>query len=272
MKKSHIVWTALACLTTSAVALAQTANTSSIADTLRQAKGYEFQFRAGHYDVATKSVAMLEEATKANPENADLANAMGVAYLAQVAGGMLTGGNPADAWTGVQKGLKALEHALQLNPDHAEALAIHGGVQAMMASYIPAGLPAAKGVADMNRAVELAPNSVRVRLTRAFNGLNLPDALRNHGAEADDLDFLIKVAGGSRPGDYMHIMRGDLYFEQGNPDLAKKQYEIAGQSASPAAVEAKARLTALTQGGVAVTDIKKLRSAAGANCAMCHGR
>jgi hypothetical protein len=51
--------------------------------------------------------------------------------------------------------MKALEHALELNPDHAEALAIHGGVQAMMASFQPGGPAAAKGVADMNRAVEL---------------------------------------------------------------------------------------------------------------------
>ena len=123
----------------------------------------------------------------------------------------------------------------------------------------------------MNHAVELAPNSVRVRLQRMFSGLSLPDGLRNHAAEAEDLDFLINIAEGSRPGDCLHIMRCD-HFELGNPDLARNQYEMAGKSASPAATEAKARLTALTQGGVAVTDIKKLRSAAGANCAMCHGR
>jgi tetratricopeptide (TPR) repeat protein len=271
MKRSSIVWTALACMTMSVVAWAQT-TASGVADILRQARAYQFQFRGGQYDVAPKAVVMLEEATKAKPENADLANAMGVAYLAQVAGGMLTGGNPADAFTGVQKGLKSLEHALELNPDHAEALAIHGGVQALMASFQPAGPAAAKGVAEMNRAVELAPNSVAVRLARAFNGLSLPDALRNHEAEAEDLDFLIKVAGRTRPGDYMHIMRGDLYFELGNPDLARNQYEIATKSASPAATEATERLTALTQGGVAAADIKKLRSAAGANCALCHGK
>src|SRR5262249_51916458 len=148
----------------------------------------------------------------------------------------------------------------------------HGGVQAMMASFQQQPQLAAKGVAEMNRAVELAPNSVPVRLARAFNGLSLPDGLRNHAAEAEDLDFLIKVAGGSRPGDYLHILRGDLYFELGQIDLARSQYEVAGKSASPAAAESKARLTALTQGGVAAADIKKLRSAAGANCVMCHGR
>jgi tetratricopeptide (TPR) repeat protein len=239
---------------------------------LRQARAYQFQLRAGQYDILPKYVAMLEEATKADPENADLWNGMGTAYLAQAAGAMLTGGKPADAYTAVQKGMQALEHALKLNPDQAEALATHGGVQAMMASFQQAPQIAAKGVAEMNRAVELAPDSVRVRLVRAFNGLNLPNTLRNNAAEAEDLEFIISVAEGSRQGDYLHILLGDLYFELGKLDLARNQYEIAGESASPAATEAKARLTALTQGGVTVTDIKKLRSAAGANCAMCHGK
>ena len=272
MKKSNIVLTALAGLAMSVAAWPQTTTPSSTAGILRQARLYQLQFRAGQYDVASQFVAMMEEATQADPENADLSNALGVAYLAQAAGAMLTGGNPADAWTGVQKGMHALESALALNPDHAEALATHGGVQALMASFQQAPQQAAKGVAEMNRAVELAPNSVRVRLTRAFNGLSLPDALRNHTAEAEDLDFLIQVAGGSRPGDYLRIMRGDLDFEVGRLDLARKQYETAGKSASPAAAEAQARLAALAQGGVTAADIKKLRSAAGANCAMCHGR
>src|SRR5215469_313977 len=163
---------------------------------------------------------------------------MGVAYLAQSAGTMLTGGKPGDAWTAGQKGMHELERALKLNPDHAEALATHGGMQALIATLQQQPQMAAKGVADMNRAVELAPHSVRVRLMRAFNGLSLPDALRNSAAEAEDLDFLIKVAEGSRPGDYLHIMRGDFYFELGKLDLARNQYEMAEKSASPAAAEA----------------------------------
>jgi tetratricopeptide (TPR) repeat protein len=272
MHKSIMALIASAGLVVSVAAWAQSTASSSAAGILRQARAYQFQFRAGQYDVVPRYVAMVEEATNADPDNADLSNALGVAYLAQAAGAMLTGGKPADAWTGVQKGMQALERAIQLDPDQAEALATHGGVQALMASFQQAPQQAAKGVAEMNRAVELAPKSVRVRLARAFNGLSLPDALRNHAAEAEDLDFLIKVAEGSRPGDYLHIMRGDLYFELGNPDLARNQYEMADKSASPATTEAQARLTALAQGGVPATDIKKLRTAAGANCAMCHGR
>ena len=94
MKKSNIMLTALACMTMGVVACAQT-TTSGIADILRQARNYQFQFRAGQYDVAPKAVA------KADPENADLSNAMGVAYLAQVVGVMLTGGKPQPKTRGV---------------------------------------------------------------------------------------------------------------------------------------------------------------------------
>ncbi len=272
MKRSSTKLTVFASLAMSVVAWAQTTAASNTADILRQARAYQFQIRGGQYDVAPEYVAMLETATKADAANADLWSAMGIAYLAQAAGTMLSGGKPADAWAAGVKGSQALEQALKLNPEQVEALATHGGMQAIMALLQKTPELGAKGAAEMNRAVELAPNSVRVRLVRAFNGLSLPDPLRNHAAEAEDLDFLIKIAEGSRPGDYMHLMRGDLYFELGKVDLAKREYEIVSKSTSPAAGEAAGRLTAVAQGGVSMTDIKKLRSAAGSNCALCHGR
>jgi hypothetical protein len=124
----------------------------------------------------------------------------------------------------------------------------------------------------MDRAIALAPTSRRVRLQRAFSGINLPDALRNRAAEAEDLDFLIALAGGTRAGDYVRLLRGDLHAESGTSDLAREQYELVMKSSSPASAEARSRLDALQQGGVAAADIKKLRTAAGTNCLMCHGR
>lgn len=251
------------------VAVAQT--TDGTADVLRRAMRYQFQFRAGQFDVVPEYVAMLEEATTKAPGNADLWNAMGVAYLAQAARAMMPGGNPADALPAIQKGPAALDRALQLNPDHAEAMATRGGVQAFMALYQEGPAGAAKGIAAMNRAIELAPSSPRVRLQRAFSGLNLPDALRNRAAEAEDLDFLIGLSTGTRSGDYLRLLRGDLYAEGGRHELARTQYEAVAQSASPAAAEARSRLDALDTGGVAAADISKLRQAAGTNCVMCHG-
>ena len=239
---------------------------------LQRALTYQFQFRGGQTDVVPEYVAMLEEATKADPENAELWNAMGVAYLAQAARAMMPGGRPADALAAMPKGLAGLERAMQLNPNHAEAMATHGGVTAFMGLFQQGPAGAAKGVDEMNRAIALAPTSRRVRLQRAFSGINLPDALRNRANEAEDLDFLIALANGTRPGDYIRLMRGDLHAEAGASDLARAQYDAVAKSTSPAGAVATSRLAALDQGGVAADDIKKLRAQAGTNCLMCHGR
>ncbi len=116
------------------------------------------------------------------------------------------------------------------------------------------------------------PRSRRVRLQRAFSGINLPDALRNRANEAEDLDFLIALANGTRAGDYIRLMRADLHAESGASDLARAQYELVAKSSSPASAVATSRLAALDEGGVAAADIKKLRAQAGTNCLMCHGK
>jgi tetratricopeptide (TPR) repeat protein len=270
------VATWLACFIAFFIAVSSVARADTPAsratDVLLQARLYQFKFRAGDMSVIPPYVALLEEATQAQPDNADLWHAMGVAYLAQGARAMMPGGNPPDAMSALQKGPAALRRALQINPNHAEALAQQGAIQAMMATFMQAPGMAGKGLAAMNHAIELAPTSTRVRLLRGFTGLNVPDALRNHVAEAEDLDFLIQAADGTRAGDYVRIMRGDLYFETGKPDLARDVYRIVERSSSPAAADAKARLSALDHGGVAISDIKALRNAAGAQCTMCHSR
>jgi hypothetical protein len=257
-------------LTVSAAASAQTTDTAKT--TLQRALAYQFQFRAGQTEVVPEYVAMLEEATKSDAENADLANAMGVAYLAQGARAMMPGGHPADAMAALPKGLAALERAMQLNPNHAEAMATHGGVTAFMGLFQQGPSGAAKGVDEMNRAIALAPTNRRVRLQRAFSGINLPDALRNRANEAEDLDFLIALANGTRPGDYIRVMRGDLHAENGASDLAREQYATVATSASPASAVAASRVAALDAGGIPPAEIKKLRAQAGTNCLMCHGK
>jgi tetratricopeptide (TPR) repeat protein len=230
---------------------------ATTADVLRRAMAYQYQIRGGQTDIVPEYVAMLEEATKNEPENAEVWYAMGIAYLAKGA---------------ILKGPAALDRALQLNPDHPEALAVRGGIRTMMGSFMQAPELTARGVAEMNRAIAIAPASRRARLARAFLGSNVPDAMRNQTAEAEDLDFLITVAKGTRAGDYIRIMRGDLAAETGSSDLAREQYEMVVKSASPASTEAASRLAALADGGVPAADVKKLRQQAGANCVMCHGK
>jgi tetratricopeptide (TPR) repeat protein len=267
----EIVTLILVCLAMISTAFAETPSVAA-RDALRRAYDYQLQFRAGNLDVIPEYVALLEGATKDEPDSADLWYAMGVAWLAQAARAMMPGGNPSDAMAAMQKGPAALRRALQINPDHAGALAQLGGVQALMGSFMQAPAMGARGVAQMNRAVELAPRLKRARLQRAFSGLSLPDALRNHAAEAEDLEFLIEAADGTRAGDYVRLMRADLAFETGKPEQARALYQAVEKSSSPAAGDARARLAALGRGGVAMSDIKSLRAAAGAQCAMCHGR
>lgn len=249
-------FTAAVVLTASLAAAAHAADATTD-DILRRALGYQFQFRAGHTDVVPEYVAMLEEATKSHPESADIWYAMGVAYLAKGA---------------ILKGPAALDRALQLNPNHPEALAVRGGVRALMGTVVQEPARTEQGLAEINRAIGLAPASRRARLVRAFVGGILPDAMRNRATEAEDLDFLITVAKGTRAGDYIRIMRGDLAAEVGSSESAREQYALAATSTSPAGVEAQARLAALAQGGVPAADIKQLRQQAGANCVMCHGK
>jgi tetratricopeptide (TPR) repeat protein len=271
VKTVTMIFVALSCIFAVVSAFAE-APSPKTDDILVQARQYQLKFRSGDMDIVPQYVALLEEAAKAQPDSADLSYALGVAYLAQAARALLPGGNPPDAMSAMQKGPAALRRALQLNPDHAEALATLGGVQAMMASFMQAPAMAARGVTQMNRAVELAPNSTRVRLQRAFSGLNLPDTLRNNVAEAEDLDFLVTAGYGTRAGDYVRLMRADLYAETGKPELAREIYQAVEKSRSPAAAVAQTRLSALNQGGVAMSDIKVLRTAAGAQCTMCHGK
>lgn len=267
------VWLALiVAFAHSVAAMAQTPMLTAT-DVLGKAMAYQIQFRTGRTDILPQYVAMLEEATQAEPDNADLWAAMGTAYLAQAAKALMPGGNQADALVPMQKGPAALRRALQINPNQAEALSRLGGVQAMFGALMQAPQMTARGIAQMNHAVELAPDSIRVRLQRAFSGLSLPDALRNNAAEAEDLDFLIAAADAdaNRAGEYVRIMRGDLYFELGKSDQARAMYQSVAAGGSSPGAEAKARLAAMDHGGVLVANIKALRTAAGAQCAMCHG-
>jgi len=261
----------LACLAWTPAALAGTPKHPN-SDVLEQAWKYQLQYRSGNLDIVPEYVALLEEATKAEPNDAELWYQMGVAYLAQAARALQPGGNPADAMAPMTKGPRALWRATQIKPDHAEALAQLGGVQTMLGPVLQKPEMVTRGVTQMNRAVELAPHSKRARLQRAFSGLMLPDSLRNHAAEAEDLDFLMDIAAWTRAGDYVILLRADLYFETGKPDLARALYEIVEQSGTTAPSDAaKARLAALEKDGVPMSEIKALRMAAGANCAMCHG-
>jgi tetratricopeptide (TPR) repeat protein len=241
---------------------------------IRQAKDYQIRFRDGELDVAAANVALMEKATTAEPGNADLWYAMAHAYVDFAARGTMPGGNRPDVMVALQKGMPALNRALQINPQHAEALSLRAGMRAMMGMQMNSPDLAPQALADMNRAVELAPKSAAVRLIRAFSGPVMADALRNRANEAADLEFLIEASDRSRAGDFMTILRADLHIDNGEVDGARRLYEmVSGTGAASAAQLAKSRLSLIPQGReVMMKEIKALRAVAGTQCSMCHGR
>ena len=242
---------------------------------LKQAKDYQLRFRDGEPEVVTEYVSMLEKATTTETGNADLWHALGSAYVYVAARATLPGGNRADLMLAMQKGMPALNRALQINPDHAESLSLRAGMRALMGLQMNAPQMLAQAIADMNRAIELAPDTVSVRLNRGFGAPVMPEELRNPLNEAADLDFLIERSDWNRAGNFVTILRADLHFENGELDSARRLYAMVDSSGAASAAQlARSRLALLPQGRDAMMkDIKALRAVAGGNrCNMCHGR
>lgn len=258
-------------LALASAAFADEARSYRAPQVLEQVRQYKLRFRTGDMTVLAPWVAMLEEATRVEPDNADLWYALGYVYLAQGAQALLVQ-DPAGAMSPMQKGPTALRQALKINPDHAQALSQLGGIQTLLGPVLKLPAMAPRGVAQMNRAVELAPESIPVRLMRAFAGPNVPVELRDTAHEAEDLDYLIQVSEWGTAGDYMRIMRGDLHLETGETVQARAMYLSVENSGSGASEDARKRLASLEKGVVPMEDIRVLRSAAGAQCAMCHAR
>lgn len=241
---------------------------------LKQAKDYQMRYRDGDLEAVAANVALLESATTADTGNADLWYAMGLAYVTFAARAGRPDGNRADAMVALQKGMPALNRALQIKPDHAETLSLRAGMQAMLGKQMNAPQLVSQAIADMNRAVELAPDTAAVRLVRAFAAPSMPEELRNRVNEAADLDFLMENSERNRARDYISILRADLLFENDEVSSARQLYEkVDGTGASSAANLARSRLALLPQGRDPVMrDIKALRAVVGTQCSMCHGR
>lgn len=266
-----LVWLFMLLATINAVVAAEAPRFPDFTKVIEQSRAYQYQFRTGDLSVLDPWVQMLETATQAGPDNADLWYWLGYAALAQAAKA-LGEGDTAGATAAMQKGPAALRQALKLNPEHAPALSQLGGIQTLLGPVLQRPAMAPRGVQQMNKAVELAPNSMRVRLMRAFAGPNVPAELRDVRHEAEDLDFLIEASEWGTAGDYVRILRGDLHWELGEVAEATLMYRSVADSGSGASADARSRLAAMERGTIPMEQIKTLRAAAGAQCAMCHAQ
>ncbi len=87
-----------------------------------------------------------------------------------------------------------LRQALTLQPTHGPTLALLGSVYTMKgrdAFWPPTQLKLVReGIEYMDRAVSLAPDDVRTRVTRAFNNAHMPDFLGRNDTVTADLQWL----------------------------------------------------------------------------------
>jgi tetratricopeptide (TPR) repeat protein len=242
------------------------------ADPLIQGRSFKYQFRAGRYEVAPQAVAFLEAAVREHPDNIELLNELGTAYFMQTTAVMRAGAQPQSIVPLMQTAKATYERALQLKPADAYALAGRSMARIVLSNR-PQGVDELRAaLADLDRAVELEPTRVAVRLMRAFNSLALPRQLRNTATVEDDLRFLQNVASGTGAADTLAVLLGDVYLEVGRAAEARQQYESAAGSSSTGGELARARVEAIARDGVAVSEMAKLRGKLGGECTMCHGR
>jgi tetratricopeptide (TPR) repeat protein len=242
------------------------------ADPLIQGRSFKYQFRAGRYEVAPQAVDFLEAAVRESPNNRELLNELGTAYFMQITATLRSGAERQSALPIAEKAKAVYARALQLEPTDAYALAGRSMARIVLSSRAQNAEELRAALADLDRAKELEPTSVAVRLMRGFNSLALPRQLRNAGAVEDDLRFLQNVATGTRAADTLAVLLGDLYLEDGRVTDARQQYEAAAQASSSGGELARARLESIERGGVAANEIAALRGKLSSECTMCHGR
>lgn len=148
----------------------------------------------------------------------------------------------------LERGLRASEAVLKNNPNHAEALVWHGaGLFYQSGQLFQKGDQAkgmelyGQGIAEMKRAVALAPNSIGVRIPRGAVLLNasrnmppamaqtlredgLGDYLAAYELQKDQMDKL-----GTHPRGELLFGIADAYSRQGNAEKAAEFFALITQ-------------------------------------------
>jgi len=249
------------------VATSAPAATAGDAAVLEQARHSQLEFRAGNQQVLAPMLKSLQDAVAQSPDNAQLWEALGHAYMAKQ--GSLYGPTldiPALIANG-ELARNAYEHSQSLKGKTSLGLA-GLGMSTMVVSQLKGDGPGVMaGIEEMNAAVRQAPKSTAVRLTRGFTIIHLPPEMRDTNAVIEDLGFILDTAPGGRPEDVLHVLLGDVYAETGKMDQARNEYrQVTGASAF-AAEQAKSRLQA---GSASPQAISLVRAGTGTRCVMCH--
>jgi hypothetical protein len=264
MRKSVLLF-CYSCIITAA-ALAASRDTEALA----RAQRWQLEFRQGNIEVVQPLVKTLEDAVAQSPDNAQLWEALGHAYMSQQGSMMATPPDMSALLAVGERARDAYTRSLALNGNNT-LVRVSRGMSQMVVSQLKGDVPGMMaGVEEMNAVVRQAPKSIAARLTRAFTIIHLPPAMRDANAVTEDLRFILDAATGGRPEDVLHVLLGDVYAEMGNLPAARGEYrQVTGASAF-AAEQVKLRLADLERGAIPPASIALVRAGTGTGCAMCH--
>ena len=150
-----------------------------------------------------------------------------------------------------------LQRALFLEPGNAQAIAWYGASLTAEALYDHPPLKRmgfiADGLAELDRAVRVAPDDPIARLVRLNVCLGLPPFARRQGSVREDATHLLELAR-THPGEIDPILplvyqrTGDAFARLGEPEQARKQWQAAlaeVPEGSPVFEEISAQIAAL---------------------------
>ncbi|MFZ1081818.1 MAG: tetratricopeptide repeat protein [Candidatus Kryptoniota bacterium] len=135
-----------------------------------------------------QSIKDLQAQVSQSPHDIKALMSLGIAYHSEA----VTGNKDA-----VEKGFECLDTVLALDPTNAMALAYRGSLWTMRGrdAFWPFTKmnDVDKGIDEMDKAVDLAPDNITVRLTRGINSVHLPSMFKRLGTALKDFSYLLKM-------------------------------------------------------------------------------
>jgi len=167
-------------------------------------------FAQSEIEKVQSRIKAFEDSLQMNPTNTRILLKLGVLYHK----------------LGVQGDKKAVKKAedlfkrlLELEPENAEAHSWYGSVLTLKGR--DAWLPISKmryvnsGIKEMDKAVQLAPDNITVRMIRANNSLALPELFHRTEVAITDFEYLLSLAR-KRPEEFNKTLLGEIYLKLGN--------------------------------------------------------
>jgi tetratricopeptide (TPR) repeat protein len=173
----------------------------------------------------TNRIKEFQERLKKDPEDYETIKGLGIAYYILARG---------DAEKFGHLAVETLTRVCDMDSRDYEALCYLGSSTTMMArttlNPVKKMSYTNKGIALMDKAVRRDPDSISVRLTRAYNSKNLPKFLDREGIALEDFEYLAKIIE-KDPVSFKSIEKevysnlADLYEKRGERASAKEYRE-----------------------------------------------